>query len=319
VSRATRAYSQDCNRAHLFAWMKSYQSWFSAPPAKPLTLVERRGVTMDLFDARHLLDRDPPPPVGHETRLDSRLDGERFSDLWDAQDTAARQEEEMQQRKRQKKEKDEQQPNEAVVDTPDVLVTAPVPPLFDVPFEVPRGMLVPTVEKQHSVIWTLVSFVLKQGLEVVESVRLRQSGNPLFDFLNPADTLHAYFEHLLNGAQSSTLRDAPQLRFWREVPTVGRTGLSALLGSEEAVQRQIVEKMASFVREYGAEVVAKIVRTAPSPDERRLDFLAPDHALHEYYCSLIAPPPPPPKTEEELAERRRRAAALIQAAGLQLS
>jgi hypothetical protein len=301
--------------------MKTYQSWFSSPPAKPLKLVERRGVTMDLFDARHLLDRDPPPPVGRETRLDSRLNGERFSDLWDAQDKARlEEEEETQQRKRQKREKEEQQQREeqkVVGDAPPVPVAAPVPaPLYDVPFEVPRGVVVPTTEKQHSVIWTLVSFVLKQGPEVVESVRLRQSGNPMFDFLNPADSLHAYFQHLLNGAQTSTLRDAPQLRFWREVPTVGRTGLSALLGSEEAVQRQIVEKMASFVREFGAEVIPKIVRTAPTPDERRLDFLAPDHALHEYYCSLTAPPPPPPKTEEELAERRRRAAALIQAAGI---
>ncbi len=298
--------------------MKVFAAWFSAPPVKPLKLVERKGVTMDLFDARHLVESRSA--VGQESRLVANLDGDRFSDLWDAQD---RLREEETQRKRQKREREEKelevqtekaaaQPFAAPVVAPAAAAAAP----FDVPYEVPRGMAVPATEKQHSVIWTLVSFVLKQGPGVIESVKTRQSGNPLFSFLNPEDGLHAYFQYLLEAAQSSSLKEAPQLRFWREVPALGRAGLTALLGSEEAVQRQIVEKMASVVREHGPEVVPRIVRTAPSPDERRLDFLAPDHALHEYYCSLIAPPPPPPKTEEELAERRRRAAALIQAAGL---
>ncbi len=300
------------------ARMKAFASWFSAAPSKPVRLLDCRGVALDAFDVRHLLDRDPSAPVGNASRLDRSLDADRYGDLWDAQD---REREAEAQRKRRKIQEEEAiavsaaaaTASAAPVPASETVAEAPPPP-FDVPYEVPDDMAVPQTEKQHSVIWTLVSFVLRQGPNVVEQVKQRQAGNSLFAFLDPADSLHRYFQFLLRGAEDKSLREAPHLRLWRELPSLGSTGLAALVGSNDAVQKSIVEKLAEFVKQYGNGIVPKVVRATPSPDERRLDFLAPDHPLHEYYTSLLAPPAPA-KSEEELAERRRRAAALIQAAG----
>jgi hypothetical protein len=186
--------------------MKVFPAWFSFGAPASSILVENGGVTMDRFDARHLLNAPVSEFSGGGTsRLDNALDELRFQDLHAAQMEAARNK-----RRKTEDEADRKQepshppppPPSPPPSPPSAAAAAPAPASlapqsvydpnagFECPFDVPREMVLPESEKIHTVIMSTVQFVIQHGPNSITELRRRQANNPMFGFLDSDDKLH---------------------------------------------------------------------------------------------------------------------------------
>jgi hypothetical protein len=310
--------------------LQVYPSWFSPADGalrhqieSGILLVERHGELMDRYDARLLLDRPlkNQQQLGAGTRLNGALDDARFADL-----LALREEQREAERVRAAEAASKRRKLEELSAPPPP--PPPPPATFDCPFEIPANVTVPLSEKQHNVIWTLVQFEQKSG-GPVENLAQKQAANPLFNFLSTSHELHAYYQYLQQAVATKTLRRRPEDRFFEEIPKAQAAGgaLSALLGSNDSLQRLVVDRFARYCKEYGSSVKKKILARIPEGDNR-FAFLSPDDSLHEYYLNAIRgpaeeqpqldapmPQPPPPPHAPSIEERRQLALELLKAEG----
>ena len=263
--------------------------------------VENRGVLMDRYDARLLLERpvqmaqQPTRKGSGVTRLSAQLDAIRFADLRELRETerALREAEET----REAEEADLKRRKLEELNAPPP-PPPPPPAVFECPYETPEDIILPLSEKQHNVIWTLVQFEQKTGSQV-DGLAQKQASNPLFNFLAPTHELHSYYQYLQQAVVLKTLRRRPEHRFFDEIPKSTASALSQLLGSGDSIRRSVVDRFARYCKEYGDIIKGKILRLVEDGDDR-FAFLSPDDSLHEYYLDAIRVVEEAPEAPEQI-------------------
>ncbi|XP_055331495.1 splicing factor 3A subunit 1-like [Paramacrobiotus metropolitanus] len=170
------------------------------------------------------------------------------------------------------------------------------------------GIIYPPPELRNIVDKT-ASFVARNGVEFESRIRQTEANNPKFNFLNPGDPYHAYYEHkvgefiqgkgqepqvvarpstppLLTSANVVqekirqqvktlvTLKDPPpEFEFFADPPSISSFDL------------EVVKLTAQCVAKNGKEFLSELMEKEKS--NFQFDFLKPQHSLFDYFTRLV--------------------------------
>ena len=83
------------------------------------------------------------------------------------------------------------------------------------------GFIYPPPEVRNIVDKT-ASFVARNGVEFESKIRMNEQSNPKFNFLNPGDPYHAYYQHKVQESRSGVSQGIPA----KDGPSHGLVSLS---------------------------------------------------------------------------------------------
>ncbi|XP_063926123.1 splicing factor 3A subunit 1 [Zophobas morio] len=201
------------------------------------------------------------------------------------------------------------------------------------------GIIYPPPEVRNIVDKT-ASFVARNGPEFEARIRQNELGNPKFNFLNPGDPYHAYYQHKVNDFRegkgqepTSTLPAAiskltvtaaaqqKQQEILKQVeqPFVPKDPPSefefiADPPSISALDLDIVKLTAQFVARNGRQFLTQLMNR----EQRnfQFDFLRPQHSLFQYFTKLLEQYTkvliPPKSMQQRLRDEAKSAKSVLE-------
>lgn len=178
----------------------------------------------------------------------------------------------------------------------------------DAPINPVIGIIYPPPEVRNIVDKT-ANFVARNGPEFEARIRQNEQGNPKFNFLNPGDPYHAYYQHKVHDFREGKAQDASlpsaisklsvsasaqqkQQEILKQVeqPFVPKDPPSefefiADPPSISALDLDIVKLTAQFVARNGRQFLTQLMNR----EQRnfQFDFLRPQHSLFQYFTKLL--------------------------------
>ncbi|XP_044755983.1 splicing factor 3A subunit 1 [Coccinella septempunctata] len=201
------------------------------------------------------------------------------------------------------------------------------------------GIIYPPPEVRNIVDKT-ASFVARNGPEFEARIRHNELGNPKFNFLNPGDPYHAYYQHKVNDfregkgqeptaglpaalnklavsaaaqqKQQEILRQIEQPFVPKEPPQ--EFEFIADPPSISALDLDIVKLTAQFVARNGRQFLTQLMNR----EQRnfQFDFLRPQHSLFQYFTKLLEQYTkvliPPKSMQQRLRDEAKSAKAVLE-------
>ncbi|KAL4220170.1 splicing factor 3a [Mactra antiquata] len=190
---------------------------------------------------------------------------------------------------------------------PAIEVTAPVPveeqPEEEENYKTPViGIIYPPPEVRNIVDKT-ASFVARNGPEFESRIRQNEQNNPKFNFLNPADPYHAYYQYKVKEfregkGQEPQLPKGPQLGLSKPqevakiiqepvIPTEPPPEFEFIADppSISAFDLDVVRLTAQFVARNGRQFLTNLMNREQR--NYQFDFLRPQHSLFNYFTKLV--------------------------------
>lgn len=189
-----------------------------------------------------------------------------------------------------------------------------MPPVEGPPAEEKKnvvGFIYPPPEVRNIVDKT-ANFVARNGPEFEARIRQHEQNNPKFNFLNPGDPYHAYYQHKVNdcrtgktGEKESSIPGRPQQQTVSQVQQLKQQELlrSAVLEatapkepppdyefiadppSISAFDLDVVRLTAQFVARNGRQFLTTLMNREQRNNQ--FDFLRPQHSLFQYFTRLL--------------------------------
>ncbi|XP_045467739.1 splicing factor 3A subunit 1 [Harmonia axyridis] len=201
------------------------------------------------------------------------------------------------------------------------------------------GIIYPPPEVRNIVDKT-ASFVARNGPEFEARIRHNELGNPKFNFLNPGDPYHAYYQHkvndfregkgqepsaglpaALNKLSVSAAAQQKQQEILRQIeqPFVPKDPppefeFIADPPSISALDLDIVKLTAQFVARNGRQFLTQLMNR----EQRnfQFDFLRPQHSLFQYFTKLLEQYTkvliPPKSMQQRLRDEAKSAKAVLE-------
>lgn len=163
------------------------------------------------------------------------------------------------------------------------------------------GIIYPPPEVRNIVDKT-AAFVAKNGLDFAERIRKEKEGEVKFNFLNPGNPYHVYFQHKVTEfKEGKSELTAPTNKTTTEEPKsinealdLDRIALSDPPPDPEfisdappiaAQDLDIVKLTAQFVAKNGRQFLISLIQREQG--NYQFDFLRPQHSLFHYFSSLV--------------------------------
>ncbi|XP_044258285.1 splicing factor 3A subunit 1 isoform X1 [Tribolium madens] len=201
------------------------------------------------------------------------------------------------------------------------------------------GIIYPPPEVRNIVDKT-ASFVARNGPEFEARIRQNELGNPKFNFLNPGDPYHAYYQHKVNdfreGKGQEPTQTLPAAISKLSVTAAAQQKQQEILKQVEqpfvpkdpppefefiadppsisALDLDIVKLTAQFVARNGRQFLTQLMNR----EQRnfQFDFLRPQHSLFQYFTKLLEQYTkvliPPKSMQQRLRDEARSAKAVLE-------
>ncbi|XP_076454241.1 splicing factor 3A subunit 1-like [Babylonia areolata] len=163
------------------------------------------------------------------------------------------------------------------------------------------GIIYPPPEVRNIVDKT-ASFVARNGPEFEHRIRQNEVNNPKFNFLNPADAYHAYYQHKVKEFKEGKGQEplAPKAPFILQRPQQEPVKIPEVFipkdppaefefivdpPSISAYELDVVKLTAQFVARNGRQFLTTVMQR----EQRNylFDFLRPQHSLFNYFTKLV--------------------------------
>ncbi|KRT85423.1 hypothetical protein AMK59_38, partial [Oryctes borbonicus] len=200
------------------------------------------------------------------------------------------------------------------------------------------GIIYPPPEVRNIVDKT-ASFVARNGPEFEARIRQNELGNPKFNFLNPGDPYHAYYQHKVKdfqeGKGQEPITALPSALSKLSVTAAAQQKQQEILKAVEqpfvpkdpptefefiadppsisALDLDIVKLTAQFVARNGRQFLTQLMNR----EQRnfQFDFLRPQHSLFQYFTKLLEQYTkvliPPKSMQQRLRDEARSAVAVL--------
>ncbi|KAI4458222.1 spliceosome associated protein [Holotrichia oblita] len=200
------------------------------------------------------------------------------------------------------------------------------------------GIIYPPPEVRNIVDKT-ASFVARNGPEFEARIRQNELGNPKFNFLNPGDPYHAYYQHKVKdfqeGKGQEPIATLPASLSKLSVTAAAQQKQQEILKAVEqpfipkdppsefefiadppsisALDLDIVKLTAQFVARNGRQFLTQLMNR----EQRnfQFDFLRPQHSLFQYFTKLLEQYTkvliPPKSMQQRLRDEARSASAVL--------
>lgn len=165
------------------------------------------------------------------------------------------------------------------------------------------GIIYPPPEVRNIVDKT-ASFVARNGPEFESRIRQNEVNNPKFNFLNPADPYHAYYQHKVKefkegkGQEPTVAKPSPASMAIKPVSEPIKTiepivpkdpppefEFTADPPSISAFDLDVVKLTAQFVARNGRQFLTNLMNREQR--NYQFDFLRPQHSLFNYFTKLV--------------------------------
>ncbi|KAG7167454.1 splicing factor 3A subunit 1-like [Homarus americanus] len=203
------------------------------------------------------------------------------------------------------------------------------------------GFIYPPPEVRNIVDKT-ANFVARNGPEFEARIRQHEQNNPKFNFLNPGDPYHAYYQHKVNDCRSGRTGEKES-----SVPSIGRLPQQSVSQAQQQKQQEllrsavleatapkepppdyefiadppsissfdldVVRLTAQFVARNGRQFLTTLMNREQRNNQ--FDFLRPQHSLFQYFTRLLEQYTkvliPPKDLMKRLTEEAQSAQAVV--------